>query len=141
MQNSELLNKYPIFLRPVITYMTMIFSTPNNLKVPVVYVLFGAGLYQVLKRHKKLLEQYSAQKNNHTRTMLREEKTLAMVGVSFILTVVFALPTYANAKYYIFIMPFFIKMGLRVFSPSLIVKFIAMNSVLVHLHLLLYRLL
>ena len=126
LNNSELLTKYPVFLRPVITFMTFVFMTPAGVKVPLMYILFGLfTLTLSLKVFKS--------KNSNI-------EIFWFVPMSIILFFTFLFPTYANAKYYIFMMPFFVYAALGYYSRKSILILFCFSSVFVFLSLIMYRL-
>ena len=123
---SELLTKYPVFLRPVITFMTFVFMTPAGIKVPLMYILFG--LFTLILS----LKVFKSRNSNI--------EIFWFVPMSIILFFTFLFPTYANAKYYIFMMPFFIYATLRYYSRKSILILFLFSSFFVFLSLIMYRL-
>ena len=124
--NSELLTKYPVILRPVVTFMTFVFMTPQGIKVPLIYIPFGLFT---------LILSLKAFKSKDTNI-----ETFWFVPISIVLFFVFLLPTYVNAKYYIFMMPFFVYVALRYYSRLSVLILFSFSSFFVFLSLLMYRL-
>jgi hypothetical protein len=94
--DSYVANKYPIILRPIITYMTMVFMLPSGVKSIAAYaIVFVFFIYFVF--NKKI----------HKRKPTVGWVYL-IVFVTTILVFIFVLPGYANAKYYIYLIPFLI---------------------------------
>ena len=124
--NSELLTKYPVFLRPVITFMTFVFMTPAGIKVPLMYILFG--LFTLILS----LKVFKSRNDNID--------IFWFTPMSIILFFTFIFPTYANAKYYIFMMPFFVYAALGYYSRKSILILFCFSSVFVFLSLIMYRL-
>ena len=95
------LNKYPIILRPIITFMSFVFYSADNIKAPLSYILVS---FYFLKTY------INARRKRITITSDDYENTLFVIitGTLFILTLVFILPTYANAKYFMFLLPFYV---------------------------------
>lgn len=122
---SDLVNKYPIFLRPVITFMSFVFMTPSGVKVPFLYVVMGWTFlvmsFKVLKRGNKVLDCYW------------------FIPIFSVIFFVFLFPTYANAKYYMFVMPFFAYVALEFYSRKNVFFFCFSFSCVVFFYLLLYR--
>ncbi len=126
--------KYPVILRPVITFMTFVFFSPAFVKVPLIYFVFSLTLAYASKK----LRSYSLKQVEY-HTGFNDSLILSCVAITSILSYVFMFPNYSNAKYYVFLLPFFIHTYLYVFSRNkLFLYFIAMNLVL-HVHLILFR--
>ena len=124
--NSELLTKYPVILRPVVTFMTFVFMTPQGIKVPLIYIPFGLFT---------LILSLKAFKSKDTNI-----ETFWFVPMSIVLFFAFLFPTYVNAKYYIFMMPFFVYVAIRYYSRLSVLIFFSFSSFFVFLSLLMYRL-
>jgi hypothetical protein len=125
LEESGRLDKYPIFLRPIITFMSLVFMTPSGVKAVLLYVLFSLTLVWVTLK-------VIAKKAN-------KADVFWFIPVVVILFFVFLFPTYANAKYYIFMLPFLIYVFLLFFNKrNIFFSFIAADA-FVFLHLLLFR--
>ena len=126
LNGSELLTKYPIILRPIITFMSFVFLTPSGVKVPLLYLLFIMFIFLITLK-----------------VIQKKDKKFDYFWFSpFCIIVFFAflLPTYSNAKYYIFILPFLIYVSIFFYHKrSVFLLFMGANA-FVLLHLLLYRL-
>lgn len=126
LDGSELLTKYPVFFRPIITFMSFVFLTPTGVKVPLLYVLFSLAFVWITLK-------VIAKKDNNV-------DVFWFTPVAVIVFFVFLFPTYGNAKYYIFMLPFLIYVALLFFNRrNMFLLFMAANA-FVFLHLLLYRL-
>lgn len=118
--SSEYVDKYPLILRPVITYMSFIFNTPANIKSVFLYITVGVlilySVYSVKDNYKRLTVA-ACNSIAHARqlTGLKTDIVYALSSITTILFFVLMLPTYANAKYYIFTLPFFLQLALAVF--------------------------
>lgn len=126
LDGSIYLNNYPVFLRPVITFMTFVFMTPASLKAPLLYIFVAIYVsfitYRILK-------------------MGRMELVLFWFApIVIILCFTFLFPTHSNAKYYIFMLPFFIFSALSIFSRYRIFGFFSFMVFLWLSQILLYRL-
>jgi len=131
LSTGKLVEKYPVILRPVITYMTFVFSTASQVKVPILYVIYGLGAvflsYRIYKRRNSL-------KNTSASYVL-----WSLVSLVTILSFVFLFPTYSNAKYYVFMIPFFIQSFLLVSYFKNIICLIFTTNIILYVHLLAYR--
>lgn len=142
---NSVVDKYPKILRPVVTYMTWVFHTANYVKVVPLYIIFGISILIMLKKifsYEKHLASSSLSAlekitifNNFSVSRLN-----AIVCFGLILSFVFMLPNYSNAKYYIFIMPFFVSLASFVFSLNRIFIFFIFSNMIVFLFLLMYKL-
>jgi len=122
---SELLTKYPVFFRPVITFMTFVFMTPEGIKVPLIYMLFG--LFTLILS----LKAFKSKDSNI--------EVFWFGPVTVVLFFIFFLPTYVNAKYYIFMMPFFVYVALRYYSRVSVLILFSFSSFFVFLSLIMFR--
>lgn len=112
---SDVYTKYPLALRPAITFMTFVFMTPSLIKVPFLYVvffliifIFSFNLYRftILGSGKLGVRVYSL----YSRLSAQESRFIIVSFMSLlvaVVTVVFILPGYAHYKYYTFLSPFF----------------------------------
>lgn len=128
--------KYPVILRSFIAFMTFFLGTPAGVKVIPVYILaFVAVAIGGLRiRHQyKMAVVYIGQYDS-TRLVLAASALYTIFFFTFLL------PGYANGKYYIFLMPFFVYLFLEIFSKWSIYCLLACSSALVPLALILYRL-
>lgn len=140
---SELyfVDKYPVALRPVITFMTAAFMTPSGVKVVLVHLLLGAAfivsVWKIVAAYylQKLSICTNTDENFHS---FQREIILASSSLSTVLFFVFLFPDYGNAKYYIFLVPFVIMPNLRVNSKYYVLGFLIFCSITVYLTLLLY---
>lgn len=89
-------NKYPILLRPIITYISSIMYTPRGVfSFLSIFILSLFLFLAVVKRKFRIFFTTGDPFVYH----------LFYSSVSLVLCLVFILPTYANAKYFIFILP------------------------------------
>ena len=121
--NADYLDKYPAILRPVITYITAIFMTPSGIKAVPAQLMFAfvsiVGINRLLKNFRK--------KSGPTYDFLsKSDLELFDLGATQILPMIAALttilgfslmlPDYANAKYYMFLVPFILLPFMSVFG-------------------------
>lgn len=119
---AEFLEKYPIILRPIITYMTSVFMTPAGIKAVPVQLVFSVAIVVGLRRLRISLRRTTtvSQEEGTVPQRPREmdaERLLPMIA-ALMTIIVFGLmlPDYANAKYYIFLAPFFVRPFVVVFN-------------------------
>lgn len=102
LKEQDLVAKYPVLLRPAITFMTGVFMTPSGIKIPSVYIF--VGLLLLLKT-----QGTTNRKTSFFNTLLTQDKVIYLyASLTTILLFVFLFPNYVNAKYYIFMLPFLI---------------------------------
>ncbi|MCO6356693.1 hypothetical protein GBO14_18390 [Pseudoalteromonas shioyasakiensis] len=133
LNSSGLAEKYPVILRPIITFMTFIFFTPAFIKVPLAYVFSAAGLFYLSK---KLAFKMKFDRGS---TIVIDFLQM-MVALSCILSFVFMFPNYSNAKYYIFLLPFLFQFFLHVTDIKKFYLFVLFLNLLILLHLMYYTL-
>lgn len=120
------IDKYPVLLRPVITFMSTVFMPPSGLKVPLLYVFCFVAFINVF---------YSTYKLGSA-----VEHVFLVSSVTTVLFFVYLFPTYGNAKYYMFVFPFFIYVALGFFDKYKIFLFFVSSSFFVFLSLFAFRL-
>lgn len=139
---SDVTTKYPVILRPIITFMSGIFMTPAYIKVLPLYILFGITTVIICKR---LITNYTrASSAREFRGGNSEATDLGRCGVqiltafSTVLFFVFILPGYSNAKYYLFMTPFIINAALHVLEKKIVFLLLISGNVVVFASLFLY---
>ena len=123
---ADFFDKYPLILRPVITFMTGIFMTPSGVKVFPLYVVYGVGLLVMINRLRK----------SHGAGPLLSAMLSVITTIMFF---TFMLPDYANAKYYIFLAPFILYSALTVFSRKWVFATMVSMAWMVPLGMLAFR--
>lgn len=141
---SDLIEKYPIYLRPIITFMTGVFMTPSFVKIVPAFLLLGAMLIIAARRLVKIVpacENGSGKVNGvYLGEISRARVVDAVAVIATVLSFIFLLPTYSNAKYYFFAIPFLIHAFLLVMPRRRILLFLISSQIVVFLGLTLYRL-
>lgn len=133
LDQSDLVDKYPVFLRPIITFMTFLIFTPFFVKVPLVYVIAGLVIIAaIIKLIRYSSENYSIEQQG---SLLE-----TYVALLVILSLVFMFPNYSNAKYYIFLLPFIIMPFVEAIGKFKILLFFLCLNALIILHLIYFRL-
>lgn len=140
---SDLIEKYPIYLRPIITFMTGVFMTPSFVKIVPAFLLLGVMLMIVTQRLVKIV--FAGENGNEkiNKICLGEAPRVRVVDavavISTVLSFIFLLPTYSNAKYYFFAVPFLIHAFLLVMPRRRVLLFFILSQFFVFLGLALYR--
>ena len=140
--NSNLLEKYPIYLRPIITFMSGTFMTPSGIKVIPIYIIFSVFFVTLIFKLKRLYIISYREKfmNNIAFNIVQTKIILLASTVTLILFFVFLFPDYSFAKYYVFIIPFIFSTALIVYMKSNILIIIIISNLIVFLNLILFRL-
>ncbi len=131
-----LLDKYPLFIRPIITFMSFNYFTPGNIKVIPLYlytlVFFIILLHNSIFVHLKNLDKY--EKKNFIKKIVEVNNAIAIILIT-----VFILPAYCNAKYYIFLLPIFFSLALEVYKLDKTIIFSIFANLIVLTNLAMYR--
>lgn len=135
--------KYPVILRPIITFMSALFMSPAGLKVIPLYIFFGIFIFIGFRRfkqfrHKKIISKYG-QVQHVNNLSLDEHRVLFITAFHVVLLFVFLLPTYSNAKYYLFLLPLILVGALQVFSRDQIRGWFLFSNILAFIFLILFR--
>lgn len=87
-------NRYPFVVRPLITYMSFVLLTPSGVKALPSYFLLGAIVAIVIVQNLSML----------LKNQSSPQYMLAPLALILLLVAIF--PAYANAKYFLFTLPF-----------------------------------
>ncbi len=115
--------KYPIYYRPIITFISMIFYLPESrvfFPVAYLYVFIALiiGIGKIIKTisHDAEIKKYSF------------EMTFALTSITLIICFPMILPAFANAKYYVFVIPYiFLLLGCAFDFKKLIIFNLILN--------------
>jgi hypothetical protein len=136
--------KYPVIFRPVITFMTAVFMTSESVKVIPLYLVFGTVAWTGAARFRRLEHSMVESPYGFFRRRgvagFDECRLLLLTAIHVVLLFVFLLPTYSNAKYYLFLLPFIVVSALQVYSRNTIRLLFVSSSVAVFVFLVFYRL-
>jgi hypothetical protein len=139
MSSLGVVEKYPLILRPIITYMSFIFLTPAKIKIIPLYIIFFIFLFKYFINNIKkvlLINKITLKNKNYFKKLL-----IFISSIYFILCIVFLLPSYAFSKYYIFMTPFFLYAIIDFYTEENMRKFFLLSNLLVFFNLLLYYIL
>ena len=139
--DSSFRHKYPLVLRPIITYMNFIFLTPGFIKILPLYVFISVILLYIFYKT-ILLIKIDKNIKNYYHPELRDSIQFVFISLFTILFLTLNLPALTNAKYFIFLIPFFIQ-HIRIIVKNDFLLFINLlfANFLVTSNLLIYRLL
>lgn len=104
-ENVNLHDKYPILLRPIITFMTLVLYLPSGIRSIAAISIAGVLILILIRR--------SFSRNN---IIDHGAIVYFLVIITVVFSIVFILPGYANGKYYVFMMPMFFYYALNFFS-------------------------
>jgi len=122
--------KYPLYFRPVMTFMSFNFMPPSMSKHPLMYIVVFMGIIYTFFKHFFTTIQYKV-----------DIKYIVMFMALFsgISIIVFLLPGFTNGKYYIFTLPLFINSLLQYYSFKTLLYFLlTLNIIIVVDNLLFY---
>jgi hypothetical protein len=128
--SSGVTKKYPLVLRPAITYMTFISLTPAYVKAVGAY-LATTGILMVSIIRVRYFVKNSQNKLASHFYKFKISIILAVNSIIVILAFIFILPDYANGKYYIFMLPFIFQIFLKIYNKKHIYIFMLMLNSLV----------
>ena len=126
-------DKYPLILRPILTYMNFLFLTPGYIKILPFYLL--ASLFLIYIFYKTLLIIFLSEDQN-----VIESTKMVTISIFTILFLTLNLPALTNAKYFIFLLPFFINHIKIITNNNLkFFYYLMLSNFLVTSNLLIYR--
>jgi hypothetical protein len=140
-EKGGFVEKYPVFLRPIITFMTAIFMPPSGLKIIPNYLIFSGLFVILLYRLRKIIISL----DNHTipgriqDNVVKNKIILFGSSLTTIVFFVFLFPNYGNAKYYMFILPFILYVALMVHSKQNMIKLFIFSNIIMFINLIIYR--
>lgn len=130
------LDKYPLFLRPIITFMSFNFFIPGNIKIIPLY--FYSFVFLTLLLFNAIFIQYK--RLNAIEKEILSNKIIEVINASVIIIItVLILPAYCNAKYYIFLLPLFFSLGLVIYGYNKLILFNIFANLIVLINLAMYR--
>ena len=134
---AGLLEKYPIYLRPVITYLSFIFLTPAKIKIITLYFIFTFFIFLFfIKIYKKInfIKYYKKKK------FFNNDILILFSSIFFIICTVLIAPLYSLSKYFLFITPFILRSFLYIFQEKKIFFFLLFSNFIIFLNLIIYYL-
>lgn len=115
---SYVIEKYPLILRPIITFISSVFMLPSKqgifFLIPLYFLFFLALSYAFFLVKKPITLLYNM-----------------LIPVLFILIMVFMLPGFSQAKYYVFTIPFVMEGLVYCFSVNSIYLFLMLSNMFV----------
>jgi len=128
---SEAVNRWPLYSRPIMTFMSYNLMPPSMAKHPLIYILVFMGIIYTFFKHFSSTLHYKV--NNKFIVML----IALFSGISIF---VFLFPGFTNAKYYIFTLPLFINSLLHYYSFKALLYFLLILNIVVIVDSLLFYL-
>ncbi len=138
---GDISNKYPLFLRPVVVFMSFVFATPSGIKSIVIYLVFICLLIVYFVKIYK--GSYIRADDKGIRVIEKElPRFNHLVGVVSALTFIFCLsytiPSHSYAKYLMFLLPFLTYSLLYYFRFIQILKVFSFMTLFLFINLTLY---
>jgi hypothetical protein len=139
-KDSDVIKKYPIYFRPIITLMSFILFTPNYVKsVPAYIIFYSMAVYAVLIYKRQFQLSYKVRKNYLVKYAdLKIKAIYFLTAIATIITLISILPNYSNGKYYIFLIPFLMLPAYTVFNKKSILKFMFFTNTIIFINILFY---
>ena len=103
-------------------------------------MLYAFVAIALLKMTFKCVNRYARRQEYDVKSIfvLKSDVVRSLVAVSTILSFVFIFPTYGNAKYYVFMLPFIFSLSLNVYSKNTIIKFVLFLNFILMSFLIMY---
>ena len=125
LDNGQYYKNYPLILRPVITFISLIFMTATGVKSIVLFIIAIIAIIAALVR----LTRVSG--NNSSLVFI-----LSILVTIFLITL--TIPTHAYAKYYIFLIPFFVYTLLQVYTREVLLYFFTFLTIVTYLNIIIF---
>ncbi|MDO6639189.1 hypothetical protein Q4557_04315 [Shewanella sp. 5_MG-2023] len=126
---ADVVDKYPLLFRPLMTFISGVFMTPHGIKVILLYPIVFYFLIRLYLKSRRYAYDYNAKSGYVTLLLI----------FTFITCTVFVLPGYSNAKYYIFVLPFILQNAIAIYGFKPVVHFSIFCSIVVCIQLVLAR--
>lgn len=111
---------YPIVFRVLYTYVTSIIMTPSGIKVIPIYIIYTIlilfGCIKLLQKWRNIPKLSGSTICYKDQRSCESSVVLVSSAITLICCIDFIFPSYANAKYYEFLLPFVIRPLLFVFD-------------------------
>lgn len=120
------IDKYPIYFRPVISFITGVFMTPSGIKSLFLFLI--VLIFSIVISRKVFVKNY----NFYT------DRVAIKSAVTTILFFVLLLPDYAYAKYYVFMLPVFFIPFVRNYSRNKVLFISAFTTLVWAINMLTY---
>jgi hypothetical protein len=127
--SADISNKYPLWSRPFMTFLSYNFMAPAMSKHLLLYAVVSFGISYTIYKH-FILKALNSVDLQYIASLL--------AVFSFISMMAFVLPGHVNAKYYIFTLPFIVNLFNYYYSYKALVKFFLMLNIIVLLEYLLF---
>lgn len=135
------IEKYPVILRPFITFMSGIFMTPSGIKILplyVTYMIFNILLIiKIITRYKKSLNYKEI--NSYDVIFIKKSIVFLLASVTTTILFIFLFPTHTHAKYYAFMIPFIVYACISNFREKTIAILFLSSLVILFINLFLFR--
>jgi len=131
---ADVADKYPLLLRPIITYMSLIFMTSSGLKSVATYFYFPIFLF-ILIKYNSITDNTTVLNSNQPPKRVISE---FYASITTMVSVVFVLPDHSYAKYYIFMLPFLFNYLLYYLSFVQAIILILSSTALLYINIISY---
>lgn len=139
-QDSDVIKKYPVYLRPAITAMSFVLFTPAYVKSLLAYIIFFSMILYTLSIYKN--QFFTSYKSKNTTSLAYKELKIKtayfIIAFASIITLISILPNYSNGKYYIFLMPFLLLPAYKIFKKESILKFMVLINIIIFTNIAFY---
>lgn len=141
-QDSDVINKYPIYLRPAITAMSLVLFTPAYVKSLLAYIILFLIVFYTLLIYKNQFSTSYKSKYIAPLAYIELKTKTAYFTTAFvsIITLIVILPNYSNGKYYIFLMPFLLLPYYKIYKKESMLKFMVLINIIIFTNIAFYYL-
>ena len=130
-------DKYPTLFRPIITYMGFVFYTPFYIKIIPLYLIFIVAI--LIKLYDYYFYSFIRNNNSSFTSLLNERFFIISNLIFIIILIAIILPSFVQAKYYLFIIPLIYRFLLTYTSFKNILIFLITSNLIVFIFLILFR--
>jgi len=120
--SEDVSNKWPLWSRPFMTFLSYNFMSPSLSKHLILYAVVSFGFLYTIYKH-IILKPLNSRDFQYI--------TSVLAVFSFISLIVFILPGHNNAKYFIFTLPFILNLFFYYYSYKTLIKFFLMLNAIV----------
>lgn len=132
---TDIADKYPVALRPIITFITGMFWLPDhNFLTFYLYPFYFYFLYQIIRY---AFSYYITNIKLRTKFELNDF-VFFISGLTIIISIPLILNGYSTAKYYVFIIPFIMHEAVKIYKFKSIFYVLIFSNILILGHLIIY---
>ena len=125
LDEGQYYENYPLILRPAITFISLLFMTATGVKSIVLLIIAIIAIIAALVKLTKVRSN-----NSSLATILSALLTISLITLT--------IPTHAYAKYYIFLLPFFVNVLLQVYTREALLYFFTFLTIIAYINIIIF---